>query len=93
MKSANTISPKLDCPIKGRSIRKRGVDEGETQNNKKIRERNLSPENLKIIVNSLVKKKLERRNAFKKHTKDSGLFIFIYFVNNNKCYICCCLCF
>ena len=75
MNSARTISPKSDCPIKSRSLRKRGVEGGETQDSKKIRERTISSETSKLSVNSLGKKRLERRNAFKKHTKDSGLFV------------------
>ena len=53
-------------------MRKRGGDEGEFRDKKKVRERTLTAEASRLPTSSFVSKKLERRNAFKKTTKEPG---------------------
>ncbi|KAI6656471.1 hypothetical protein LOD99_1267 [Oopsacas minuta] len=76
--SAKTISPKTHCVSKTRSIRKRMGNEEDIQDKKKFRERTLTADNNKLYASSFVKKRLERRNAFKKANKESEEMPFAF---------------
>lgn len=70
-------------------MRKRGGDEGEFRDKKKVRERTLTVEEGKLSANSFVTKKLERRNAFKKTTKEPGTCIYSFFKHQRLSWLLC----